>query len=88
MAGKSRVNREVQARFCEGLGVKFPGPTRPGLDNRFQGCRGKRTPHHGTGTRSFSSSNQLRTVMICGGVAVPLNASSALIIRNRRRSAS
>ena len=31
MAGKSRVNREVHARFCEGLGVKFPGPTRPGL---------------------------------------------------------
>ena len=29
-AMKSRVNREVQARFCEGLGVKFPGATRPG----------------------------------------------------------
>src|SRR3982074_1445182 len=26
---KSRVNREVHARFCEGLGVKFPGATRP-----------------------------------------------------------
>ena len=25
---KSRVNREVQARFREGLGVKFPGATR------------------------------------------------------------
>jgi hypothetical protein len=25
---KSRVNRKVYARFCEGLGVKFPGPTR------------------------------------------------------------
>jgi hypothetical protein len=25
---KSRVNREIYARFCEGLGVKFPGPTR------------------------------------------------------------
>jgi len=23
----SRVNREVYARFCERLGVKFPGPT-------------------------------------------------------------
>jgi hypothetical protein len=22
------MNREVQVRFCEGLGVKFPGPTR------------------------------------------------------------
>jgi hypothetical protein len=27
-AMKSRVNREVHARFCEGLGVKFPGVTR------------------------------------------------------------
>jgi hypothetical protein len=24
----SRMNREVQVRICEGLGVKFPGPTR------------------------------------------------------------
>ena len=28
-AMKSRVNREVHARFCESLGVKFPGATRP-----------------------------------------------------------
>jgi hypothetical protein len=28
MNGTSRVNREVYARFCERLGVKFPGPTR------------------------------------------------------------
>jgi hypothetical protein len=28
MDGTSRVNREVYARFCERLGVKFPGPTR------------------------------------------------------------
>jgi hypothetical protein len=26
--GTSRVNREVYARFCEGLGVQLPGPTR------------------------------------------------------------
>ena len=26
---KSRVNREVHAWICEGLGVKFPGATRP-----------------------------------------------------------
>jgi IS66 Orf2 like protein len=25
---KSRVNREIYARFCEGLRVKSPGPTR------------------------------------------------------------
>src|ERR1039458_54615 len=28
MNGTSRVNREIYARFCERLGVKFPGPTR------------------------------------------------------------
>src|ERR1700680_3622504 len=28
MDGTSRVNREIYARFCERLGVKFPGPTR------------------------------------------------------------
>jgi hypothetical protein len=26
--GTSRVSREAHARICEGLGVKFPGPTR------------------------------------------------------------
>jgi hypothetical protein len=26
--GTSRMNREVPVRFCEGLGAKFPGPTR------------------------------------------------------------
>src|SRR5450631_293905 len=29
VGGTSRMNREVQVRFCERLGVKFPGPTRP-----------------------------------------------------------
>ena len=28
MAGRSRMNREVHVRFCEGLGVKFPRATR------------------------------------------------------------
>ena len=28
LGGTSRVSREAQARFREGLGVKFPGPTR------------------------------------------------------------
>ena len=33
--GTSRMTRECQVRFCEGLGVKFPGPTRQSrrLDN-------------------------------------------------------
>ena len=29
----SRMNREVHVRFCEGLGVKFPGPTRHKLSH-------------------------------------------------------
>ena len=28
-SGTSRINREIYVRFCERLGVKFPGPTRP-----------------------------------------------------------
>ena len=35
MAGKSRVSREAHARFCERLGVKFPGATRPGAADDF-----------------------------------------------------
>ena len=27
LGNRSRVNREIYARFYEGLGVKFPGPT-------------------------------------------------------------
>ena len=28
MGGTSRISREAYVRFCERLGVKFPGPTR------------------------------------------------------------
>ena len=28
MGGTSRMRREAQVRICEGLGAKFPGPTR------------------------------------------------------------
>ena len=31
--GTSRMTRECQVRFCEGLGVKFPGPTRQNAKN-------------------------------------------------------
>src|SRR5712675_2129249 len=34
--GTSRMTRECQVRFCEGLGVKFPGPTRQ--SRRFPRC--------------------------------------------------
>ena len=32
--GKSRVSREAQARFREGLGVQLPGATRPSIEAR------------------------------------------------------
>jgi len=37
--GTSRIRRDCQVRFCEGLGVKFPGPTRqprPCRDARYR----------------------------------------------------
>ncbi len=43
MDGTSRVTGDRHARFREGLGVKFPGPTRRRRDNR----RPYRDPHAG-----------------------------------------
>jgi len=37
--GTSRISREAYVRFCEGLEVKFPGPTRRFLSSRAE------TPH-------------------------------------------
>ena len=34
LGGTSRVTGDSQARICERLGVKFPGPTRPGVGPR------------------------------------------------------
>jgi hypothetical protein len=39
--GTSRMTRECQVRFCEGLGVKFPGPTRHTLQGRPSGKSGR-----------------------------------------------
>ena len=49
MNDKSRVSREAQARFREGLGVKLPGATRPSIRSTeqplsyraFAGCKRK-----------------------------------------------
>src|SRR5215831_19535711 len=46
--GTSRMTRECQVRLCERLGVKFPGPTRPGplcphVRDDGECWRGKRT---------------------------------------------
>jgi hypothetical protein len=43
--GTSRMTRECQVRICEGLGVKFPGPTRH--EGRNQPIQpGKLSPRH------------------------------------------
>ena len=39
--GTSRMTRECQVRFCEGLGVKFPGPTRHFLPPSFAADGGR-----------------------------------------------
>src|SRR5471032_1243272 len=41
MGGTSRMSREAQVRICERLGVKFPGPTRPGVGLRPPGLWGR-----------------------------------------------
>jgi hypothetical protein len=39
MGGTSRISREAYVRFCERLGVKFPGPTRlESGDQEEQSC--------------------------------------------------
>ena len=55
--GVSRMNREVHVRFCEGRGVKFPGPTRPFAAYPFRTsahhcplCHRKRPDSAGGGT--------------------------------------
>jgi hypothetical protein len=40
------MNREVHVRICEGLGVKFPGPTRQKCPKRLRLPGGKNTHEH------------------------------------------
>jgi hypothetical protein len=48
--GTSRMNREVHVRFCERLGVKFPGPTRHLLPSRAN-SPASASPQHADITR-------------------------------------
>src|SRR6516225_7618477 len=53
MNDKSRVSREAQARFREGLGVKLPGATRPSTDRSSAleiGNTGLMAQHSGAST--------------------------------------
>src|SRR4029453_3533325 len=44
MGGTSRVSREAQARICDRLGVKFPGPTRRWETGRRFGVSARAPP--------------------------------------------
>ena len=45
--GTSRMTRECQVRICEGLGVKFPGPTRQNRRYRTPTCEFALTSNSG-----------------------------------------
>src|SRR5262249_22849815 len=64
--GTSRMTRECHVRFCERLGVKFPGPTRrprAGMELRNGSNFEVLTPY------SWPESNILPAQMACGGGA-------------------
>ena len=54
--GMSRMMREYHVRFCEGLGVKFPGPTRHQQKN-----------HPLRATSAMTSSNETADAVVRGG---------------------
>jgi hypothetical protein len=56
LGGTSRISREVYVRFCERLGVQFPGPTRPKV-GQGRVCTSK--------AKAFSFTH--RTKVIAGG---------------------
>ena len=55
--GTSRVSREAQARICERLGVKFPGPTRPRgeIPRADSAVASNRCPYRNGSPRAFFS---------------------------------
>src|SRR5262249_19816840 len=56
--GKSRVSREAQARFREGLGVQLPGATRPTTEGDIDKCSATYRDQSGHGVGWFSSNTR------------------------------
>ena len=81
----SRVNREVHARFWEGLGVRFPRATR---HTRLLGTYGGRPPavSWAQQNRPASASSQEKTM--AGASAVRLGRSVASPVSRGRRARS
>ena len=96
----SRMNREVQVRFCERLGVQFPGPTRQNEKPPFSGlCSSHQRRHEQVQQRagpncSYSIISLMRasSVAALGGCAVyggpPSKSLCAFSCRSFGRTAS
>ena len=88
--GTSRMMREYQVRICEGLGVKFPGPTRQNHQCRLA-ARQKAT---GSGRcpckRLPDRANLLRSEVgaLSGQLTVPTHPERASMQRHRRTGGS
>jgi hypothetical protein len=63
LGGTSRISREAYVRFCERLGVKFPGATRPKV---------RQGRVRTTGTKAISSTH--RTKVFADGTVGKRNA--------------
>ena len=74
--GTSRMTRECQVRFCERLGVKFPGPTRLGCAKTKSDLvvmpSGRPAPDALGMSASLRSRPNLRTAAIRRGVPIPV----------------
>src|SRR5467141_2941490 len=92
--GTSRMTRECQVRFCEGLGVKFPGPTRQTEKNSVRAYVFRLSSNSDIARRSRHVSNvplneTARAVGRCG-MAVPaidgtMRASYLMMMRGQKQ---
>jgi hypothetical protein len=54
LGGTSRISREAYVRFCERLGVKFPGATRPKVGTVEPACMRRRRHSSAHGNKVFA----------------------------------
>ena|SRR6516164_1718848 len=97
--GASRMTRECQVRFCERLGVKFPGPTRQNENPSLGGlCQPRKRAQHNPkdflkafthyGQRSCEPHQQAKHMAAptCNVKKVLANSGSAMSMRILARS--
>ena len=78
---KSRVNREIYARFCEGLGVKLPGPTR----HRDGFAVWAKRLEEGTYAMPFSDTGEMRREITAQELGALLNGIDLHQAKRRKR---